>query len=936
MKWTVAVVLALTASGANGQSGEPARLNQHRVSNRSSPAPEPGAESQPIPSLIEGLHSAGEWSTVRRPQLVQLWTAILGKLGPNEQDRKWFGDIRQAVIRETADRGTYTRVALDLPIETDFLQHHLLLVPKGSGPFPAVICWTSTTPDYTAPEEWWGKWLAEHGYVVLTSWSFIRHYRDDSRYATGAAEKLYQRFGHWLPMAKMVHDAQREAEYLRSRKEVDGTRIGFMGFSLSAKAAVYIAAFAPEIAATVAIDPHIAVNGGTNWFAPWYLDWLRGFADIPTPQHTVLSLLNPDTARPGFEHDHHELLALAAPRPFLLIGGRADSEDGGGDSDDRQSWGYYNRAKEVYRMLGVPDRLQFVLTANGHKPNGPPVDPEWRAFFDRWLAPKPAPMPETYLRYLEEGMARVEAGMGAHPGAGLKELELEPGWRHFPSAVLAAAVLVNRHPDAEARKRMLAAAATIGDLLVREHQTGYYASRLDHHRDTYMWLEAYRQLKDRLAEDQSARWRQALLEELTPIAQDVARLQDYPLYQSPFIGTSPNHYCLWSSTVYLASKVFNRPDWEKLTAKVLHRFAAEEQSPDGYWGEHSSAGPTTGYDFTTATGVALYWELSGDPAALEALRRSLEFHKFFTWPDGTPVETVNDRNRYWPPPVWTLFGFSNFPEGRRYAEFLTSFYSSQPFSLENLGRLAQDALYWHTGAGAPIPQDEAAFLKQMRVPASMRKSGPWTISLSGIVATQAQANQFYLDRQSNLGIFNKDRGLIISGANSKRQPELATFSERFGETANHLPLSSRLQMSDSGDTLALSFNTFFAELKVPPPGGESLAFDIAITARGQKADRRLALQLCLKPGQFLDTAAGTSVLLGEERVMLAPEQIGGWIRHNGWTLRVPAGVRLEWPVRPYNPYANAPETGLEHAVGALAKPLEPKSQVLSFVLEVNR
>lgn len=63
-----------------------------------------------------------------------------------------------------------------------------------------------------------------------------------------------------------------------------------------------------------------------------------------------------------------------------------------GDSDDRQSWGYYNRAKEVCRLLGVPDRLQFVLTANGHKPNGPEVDAAWRAFLDRWLQPKAAPV----------------------------------------------------------------------------------------------------------------------------------------------------------------------------------------------------------------------------------------------------------------------------------------------------------------------------------------------------------------------------------------------------------------------------------------------------------------------------------------------------------------------------------------------------------------
>src|SRR5450432_272029 len=113
MKGIIAALVALTASVANGQP-ELARLNQHRVTNRSSPAPEPGAEMQPIPSLIEGLRSAEEWRAVRRPRLLQLWTGILGKVGPNEQDRQWFGDIRQAVIRETADHGTYTRISLDL------------------------------------------------------------------------------------------------------------------------------------------------------------------------------------------------------------------------------------------------------------------------------------------------------------------------------------------------------------------------------------------------------------------------------------------------------------------------------------------------------------------------------------------------------------------------------------------------------------------------------------------------------------------------------------------------------------------------------------------------------------------------------------------------------------------------------------------------------
>ena len=388
--YRAAAFALLFTSLANAQIADSERLTFHKVTNSSSPAPEPGAEKVQIPSLVQNLHSADDWWKVRRPELLHFWTTVLGKLDPNEQDRKWFGDIRKAVISETTDHGTYTRIALDLPIETDFLQHHVLLLPKnqGPGPFPAVVCWTSTSPDYTEPEKWWGKWLVEHGYVVLTSWSFIRHYRDDTTYANEAAQKLYDRFGHWLPMAKMVHDARREAEYLRSLKQVDPDRIGFMGFSLSAKAALYVAAFAPDFKATVAIDPHTAVNGGTNWYAPWYLDWLRPFPDIPTPQHTVLSMLNPDPAKPGFEHDHHEILALAAPRALLIIGGARDSEDRGGDSDDRESWGYYNRAEEVYRLLGIPERLRFVLTNNGHHANGPDIDPAWRTFLDQYLRPK--------------------------------------------------------------------------------------------------------------------------------------------------------------------------------------------------------------------------------------------------------------------------------------------------------------------------------------------------------------------------------------------------------------------------------------------------------------------------------------------------------------------------------------------------------------------
>jgi dienelactone hydrolase len=370
------------------------RVNHHTTGPKS-PAPEPGQGATPVPSL--GVRSAKQWYGERRPELLRQWTRILGKLEPAPEDRKWFGDVTKAVVTGRQEMEGYTRLDLDIPIETDFYQRHLLLLPKGqgAGPFPAVIAWTSSTPDYREPEAWWGAYLARRGYVVLTSWSFIRNYRQGTRLIP-AIDLLYERFGHWLGMGKMVHDVRREAEFLRSRPEVDAKRIGFIGFSLGAKAAVYVGAFVPEIQATVAVDPHIAINGTTNWYAPWYLDWKRRFDDIRTPDYarpelrgTVESLLNPDAARPGFEHDHHELLALAAPRAFLLIGGGCDKEDLAGDSDDRQSWAYFNRAKEVFTALGVPERLQFACTADGHHANGKDMDPAWQSFFDCWLKSNP-------------------------------------------------------------------------------------------------------------------------------------------------------------------------------------------------------------------------------------------------------------------------------------------------------------------------------------------------------------------------------------------------------------------------------------------------------------------------------------------------------------------------------------------------------------------
>jgi hypothetical protein len=153
-------------------------------------------------------------------------------------------------------------------------------------------------------------------------------------------------------------------------------------------------------------------------------------------------------------------------------------------------------------------------------------------------------------------------------------------------------------------------------------------------------------------------------------------------------------------------------------------------------------------------------------------------------------------------------------------------------------------------------------------------------------------------------------------------------------------------MADDRDRLGLGYHTFFTEAEIPTPTEDAMRMRFAITetGRGRLQNVTLNLQLGLKAGESLETAKA-KVVLGDKRIDLGPEQIGGWLRHRGWTLRVDPAARLTWPVMPFNPYKNAPETEMRHAVGVLSVPVQvhpPKDGALNwrrgeiaFVLETK-
>jgi hypothetical protein len=105
-----------------------------------------------------------------------------------------------------------------------------------------------------------------------------------------------------------------------------------------------------------------------------------------------------------------------------------------------------------------------------------------------------------------------------------------------------------------------------------------------------------------------------------------------------------------------------------------------------------------------------------------------------------------------------------------------------------------------------------------------------------------------------------------------------------------------------------------------------------ISGKGRPPEEaRLNLQLCLKAGETLETGTGRKFTLGADRIEVPPEVLGGSVHLQGWTLNADPAARLLWPVYPYNPYADAPDSTLEHAVGVLSVPVVLKNDAQRFI-----
>jgi hypothetical protein len=251
--------------------------------------------------------------------------------------------------------------------------------PGGTGPFPLVIGMTAATG--SLPGSLFNgvaTMTFDASQLVPSAFSVTR---GAGTYFTMYPDKNTGAMIEWAwGVSRLIDGLYATA----SQNNIDLTRIAVTGCSYAGKMALYAGAFDERIALTM---PEESGGGGE---ASWrFMSTQTGTEDLDNAQGTawyaqnLIMFHNPDA--PKLPYDQHELVAMIAPRAVLAI------ENTGIDRLASQAGSVSMRAaKEVYKALGIPDRLGYTQAqASSHCSFPASVQsPDVQAFVDKFLLKK--------------------------------------------------------------------------------------------------------------------------------------------------------------------------------------------------------------------------------------------------------------------------------------------------------------------------------------------------------------------------------------------------------------------------------------------------------------------------------------------------------------------------------------------------------------------
>jgi hypothetical protein len=308
------------------------------------------------------VKDAADWRE-RRQEIRADWEKQIGAWAPLIENPN-------LEILGTTSRETFVQHRIRLETAPGQTINGYLLIPSGRGPFPAVVV------PYYEPESSIGV-----GKVKLRDFAYQLTRRGFVSLAIGSpggdARKPDLAGAKCQPLHFLGYVAANCYNALAHVPKVDPKRIGIVGHSYGGKWAMFGASFYDKFACGVWSDPGIVFDEdrpNVNYWEPWYLGWEQGRTRDPGP----LSATSPRTG--AYKHLHesghdlHEVLALMAPRPFLVSGGAEDRPE---------RWTALNRVNEVYQLLGVTNRVA-MSTRPAHDPT-PESNEQIYRFFEDFL-----------------------------------------------------------------------------------------------------------------------------------------------------------------------------------------------------------------------------------------------------------------------------------------------------------------------------------------------------------------------------------------------------------------------------------------------------------------------------------------------------------------------------------------------------------------------
>jgi hypothetical protein len=174
--------------------------------------------------------------------------------------------------------------------------------------------------------------------------------------------ELWQQIGNYTAWSWGISRLIDGLEQVQDELDIDITKIGLHGCSYAGKMSLFGGAFDERVALTVVQE---SGGGGINSWRTSQNFTTRTGTNIEKIDNTNFGWFKSSMRQLdpySLPHDHHELIAMIAPRAVVALGNR-DYEWLG----DESGYKSINAAREVWKAMGVEDRIGYDFTAgHGH------------------------------------------------------------------------------------------------------------------------------------------------------------------------------------------------------------------------------------------------------------------------------------------------------------------------------------------------------------------------------------------------------------------------------------------------------------------------------------------------------------------------------------------------------------------------------------------